>query len=686
MRRLLIPWCMLCAVLLIIGVAGCGGGGSTGTTPTPTPTQEPGSYFYPSNETPPLNPEGIPKYDGYVPIPPPVNPPDVPLPAPPGGYGDHIYPMPVDSQGNGTVSIHGFQPGQQVALVTLNIPREYLDYHAPPNGLPRLPETTFSIIFDLVNRGTSSVTSNHMVNLTQPAAFGETLLSMDGYEGLPYSPERPGPDALVERGHEDWVARGGYDTRSVNKIASTLSKGEVRTFTEIPATTPPPPVQPTEDNPDTEDLRWPDQYYGQDGRLVAIGSKCYVFLTTEINNGFADQIRFTEARLVRLANIFDTVIYPRVTETMAPVRGTLNQGPGDNDGPIWRDIDRTLILTGDDFDGEGNLISSLPGRPDLQIGKEGRIVIAILNLDTIGAAGLYANWQRGIYRPSEEEGAQEEESYAWSTVYLNAGVFPENDDDWSQPYAVLAHEFQHKLYADNGGLDSVWLNEGLAQLAIYVAGYTMASGHTAQLLVNQIRSYLNSVSMTPVPLDGEQIDDIDVYAEYGVRFLFFLYIAEHYGAGKIREFYTKSAGTPVALIETVTGEPFETVFTKWSLANLVDGLYVAADSPLAESTNPWVHYLTFDIKGHIAGNDTERLPGVPIMRLPAEGETFPVQRPAIRVNPWCQHYVVIENGDGRDLDLTILADPSFRLYLLPISFEAQTNLTTIAPGVFIPNA
>lgn len=689
MKRLIMAWSLLLALLVSLSVAGCGGGGGNGnaTAPPTPPDQELGSYVYPSDETPPLNPGGIPIYSGFVPVMPPGNPPTVPPPAPAGGYGAEIYPMPVDSQGNGTVSIHGFEAGQQVALITLNVANEYLDYHTPANGLPRLPETTFSLIFDLVNRGTSSLGSHGVVDLRQRSVFSESLLSTDGYQGLPYDPVRPGPDALVERGHEDWVAHGGYDTRAPNKIASVLSKGEVRTFTEIPATIPPPPIQPTQDNPDPSGLRWPDPYYGQDGRLVAMGSKCYVFLTTEVNNGYADQIRFTEGRLIQLAHTFDTVIFPRVTEAMAPVRGTLNLGPGENNGPIWRDIDRTATLTADDFDGSGNLIEQLPGRPDLEIGKDGRIVIAILNLDTIGAAGLYANWQRGIYRPEEEEGgAPEEESYAWSTVYLNAGIFPENSDDWSQPYAVLSHEFQHKIYADNGGLDSVWLNEGLAQLAIYVAGYTMASGHTAQLLVNQIDSYLHSVSMTPVPLDGEQIEGVDIYAEYGARFLFFLYIAEHYGPGAVRKFYTASAGTPVTLIETVTGEPFETVFTKWSLANMVDGLFVSLDSPLSETTNPWVHYLSFDIKGSIAGNQTERLPGVPIMRMPAEGETFPIRRPAIRVNAWCQHYAVIENGDGRDLDLTILADPSFRMYLLPINFDPQTNRTTIAPGVFVPNA
>jgi len=690
MKRLSIVCGLVLALMVSVAAASCGGGDDTSTsatTPPPPTDQELGNYFYPSNETPPLNPGGIPAYNGAVPIVPPTTPPAIPPPAPAGGYGANIYPMPVDSQGNGTVSVHGFEAGQQVALVTLNIAGEYLDYHTPANGLPRLPETTFSIMFDLVNRGTSALGSSSVVDLSKPSPFTETLLSPEGYKGLSYDPVRPGPDALVERGHEDWVAQGGFDTRAPNKVASAISKGEVRTFTEIPATTPPPPVQPTQENQDTSNLRWPDPYYGQDGRLVATGAKCYIFLTTEINMGYADQIRFTEERLIRLAHTFDTVIYPRITETMAPVRGTMNKGPGENSGPIWRDIDRTVTLTADDFDNDGNLITPLPGRPDLDIGKDGRIVIAIMNLDTMGAAGLYANWQRGIYRPQDEEGgAQQKESYAWSTVYLDAGIFPENDDEWSQPYAVLSHEFQHKIYADNGGLDSVWLNEGLAQLAVYVAGYTMASGHTAQILVNQIDSYLHSVSMTPVPLDGEQIDDVDIFAEYGARFLFFLYIAEHYGPGTVRKFYTTSAGSPVALIEAVTGERFETVFTKWSLANLVDGIYVSPDSPLAETTNPWLHYLTFDIRGHIAGNETDRLPGVPIMRLPAEGETFPVSRPAIRLNPWCQHYAVIENGDGRDLDLTILADPSFRIYLLPIDFNEQTNLTTVAPGVFIPNA
>ena len=686
-------------IVLVLGaviVAGCGGG----DTESPTgPSTQRGQIYYPSGETPPLNQGGIVLYPGQQPVQPPLTPPSPPPvgPAPPGqpegGYGAQVFPMIVDSQGNGAVTIKNFSPGQQLALISINLNREFLDFQ-PPAGTQRgwLPETSYSVSFNFVDRSVSSTTPRKIIDLSNPSD-AVNLLDTRNYRGLPYRKNRLTLEDLRKWAHEDWVSNGGFDTRAPLKTASLLSKGEIRTFTEIPRTIPLPPIVQGQEQRNLEELRWPDPYYGQDGRLVAIGSKCYVFLTTEINSGFPDGIRFTEARLNRFALEFDTNIYPLITEGMAPVRGTRNEGPGPNEGPIWKNLDRSITLTTDDFDQEGNLQRRLPGEPDTAIGRDQRIIIAILNLGAFGAAGLYQNWQRGIFRPEQEEG-REEESYAWSTLYLDPSIFPANSDDWSQPYAVLAHEFQHKIYADAGLGPSVWLNEGLSQVAIYLAGYTLQSGRTADILVQQITEFLNSTNVTPVPLDGEKFRDVSISASYGGRFLFFLYLYEHYGPSAIRKIYTVGGANPVDIIENATGEKFDVIFSRWAIANLVDGLMIAPDSPLSEtiedndpfSGNPWVHYLTFDVRGTIGGNETFKLPGVPILWLPTERDVFPVTRTQIPLRPWCSHYVVITNGDGRDLDLTVLSDPNFRLFILPVTFDKQNNTGKIEPGVYIPRS
>ncbi len=681
----------LIVLLAAFVLAGCGGGDSdTPTTPTqPTPTDgEGGNTFIPSNDVPPLNPpDSVPGYGGYVPPGLPDSGFEYPEPQESWIPGYPIFPLPVDSGGNGFLTVSSFQPGQQLALVTVNMNRAYRDWHPTATQLQSFPPFAFSLVFNLVQRRSASA----LAPLEPPRPQDELNLSLEDYEGLPYVEERLPLDVIFEREYQYQKETTGYDVLAPVKTVSILSKGEVRTFTEIPRTIPLPPIQPgSDDQQDLEDLRWPDPYYGQDGRLVAIGAHCYIFLTTEENDGFPDGVRFTERRLAAFAQEFDTNIFPKVQAAFGDILGYHNEGPGPDDGPIWKYIDRDYVLTGDDFDSDGNLINPLPGEPDFEIGRDDRVIVAMMNLPA-GAAGLYQNWQRGINRPSitEEGGEPPEESYAWSTCYLDLNIFPANSDDWSQPYAVLAHEFQHKLYADHGLPDSVWLNEGLAQLAVYAAGYTLQSGRTAQILVDQVRAFLNNSTEIPVCLDAERVEGVDVFGSYGARFLFFLYLAEHYGPGTIHKIYTLGYNDPVQLIENATGENFESIYTKWMLANFIDGIFVDpstdAGSTLSSTNNPWLHYLTFDIRSTVGMDENRRLPGVPVLRLPGETDTYPVTRSLIPLNPYCAQYTIIGNGDGRDLDLTLYADPNFRFYLLPVSFNTTTNKAEVVPGLAIPN-
>jgi hypothetical protein len=682
MRKLLLTLFVLC--LALVAFAGCGGGGGTTPVgPTAPATSTGGHNWIPSNDNTPLNPTGsLPGYNGYVPPSPPTGNPTQPDTTPPWVPGQSIFALPVDSGGNGFLTVSNFQPNQEVALVTMNVNRAYLNWSPSQDEIQSFPPFSFSLVFNLVSRRTSSLMDTpapQAVNLNENPAE---------YKGLPLVKGKLPVNALYERERKYQMEQTGYDVEAPIKSASVLSKGEVRTFTEIARTIPLPPVLPGSDQQqDLTTLRWPQEYYGQDGRLVAIGARCYVFLTTEINQGFPDGVRFTERRLANFAQEFDINIFPKVQAAFGDILGYNNSGPGADNGPIWKNVDRSIVLTGDDFDDSGNITRQMPGGPDFAIGGDNRVVVAVMNLGPMGAAGLYMNWTRGQYRPPDAEGnpQQPTKSDAWSTLFLDAGIFPADSDDWSQPYAVLAHEFQHKLYADHGMPDSVWLNEGLSQLAVYQAGYTFQSGRTAQILVDQVRRYLINMNQVPIPVDAEKMEGVDVLASYGGRFLFFLYISEHYGPGTIHKFYTLGDADPVALVEKATGDKFEVLNTKFLLANFIDGIYVSADSPLSVANNPWMHYLTFDIRGTVGMDETNRLPGVPTLRLPGEGDTYPVTRSLLPVAPYCAHYTIIGNGDGRDLDLTMFADPNFRFYLLPVNFNTSTNKAEVMEGVTFPN-
>jgi hypothetical protein len=53
------------------------------------------------------------------------------------------------------------------------------------------------------------------------------------------------------------------------------------------------------------------------------------------------------------------------------------------------------------------------------------------------------------------------------------------------------------------------------------------------------------------------------------------------------------------------------------------------------------------------------------------------------VYPWCADYVVLTNGDGRDLEATFRMDRNFRLFMLPVEFKGDLNAVQITPEVSI---
>jgi hypothetical protein len=76
------------------------------------------------------------------------------------------------------------------------------------------------------------------------------------------------------------------------------------------------------------------------------------------------------------------------------------------------------------------------------------------------------------------------------------------------------------------------------------------------------------------------------------------------------------------------------------------------------------------------------LPGVRTASYPYGG-SYPVidiDRPVI---PWCADYLVLTNGDGRDLEVTMRMDRNFRIFMLPVEFDAAANAVRITPEVSI---
>jgi hypothetical protein len=180
-------------------------------------------------------------------------------------------------------------------------------------------------------------------------------------------------------------------------------------------------------------------------------------------------------------------------------------------------------------------------------------------------------------------------------MQFDRNIFILDSYDWAgglgpnatQPYAIegtFAHELEHLIMNDHDPTELDWINEGLAELAIFLNGFGHTSNTTWYLAYHR-----DSLTMW-----GSQLED------YGGCYLFQLYLLENFG--------TKENGTwspdwtrgmvdqpldGIAGVEAQTGMDMSTLFDAWMLANLQDDpSRVTADGlPMGYDeidTNPYI--------------------------------------------------------------------------------------------------
>ncbi len=154
-------------------------------------------------------------------------------------------------------------------------------------------------------------------------------------------------------------------------------------------------------------------------------------------------------------------------------------------------------------------------------------------------------------------------------IYVNARYLPVGTDQFSQ---VLAHELQHAVHWRADLSDETWVNEGLSELAVTIAGYPEFS------ILDFRRAGPTSLTQWPA-------NDIGGSENYGAASLFMHYLAEHYvGGGDLRPLLEEPAdgvpGIDAYLEASGHGVIFTDVFRDWAVANLLDeegGLYGYSD-------------------------------------------------------------------------------------------------------------
>ncbi len=172
--------------------------------------------------------------------------------------------------------------------------------------------------------------------------------------------------------------------------------------------------------------------------------------------------------------------------------------------------------------------------------------ITILNADISGAAGYFS--------PADEfPTAVNRYSNMREIIYIS--IPPSNE---LYP-ATIAHEFQHMIEFHENPNQSVWLNEGASELAMWLNGYSV--GGTDSSFTFNPDTQLNSWGSDP---------NLSI-SHYGAAYLFLRYLDHLYGAGFIRNIVasrqTGPASVNYALRQQGVGGDFDSLFKDWVVTN-----------------------------------------------------------------------------------------------------------------------
>jgi hypothetical protein len=235
------------------------------------------------------------------------------------------------------------------------------------------------------------------------------------------------------------------------------------------------------------------------------------------------------------------------------------------------------------------------------------------------------------YFSSSDEHSQEVYPYSnqRETIYVNVRALHLGSARYLQ---VLAHELQHAIHWNHDDSEDTWVNEGLSDLAVSVAGYRATS--IGQFLISP-----------PISLVHWPLDDANILAHYGGAALFFHYLAEHYSKSGILKDLVLEPADGIAGIDAYLASQgydvtFKDVFADWVVANLLDepaGRYGYADLDVHARVTPPADSLA-EINSEIPQYATEYYELAPQpgpVRLKFQGATATALLPTDVGGPGC---------------------------------------------------
>jgi immune inhibitor A len=286
--------------------------------------------------------------------------------------------------------------------------------------------------------------------------------------------------------------------------------------------------------------------------------------------------------------------------------------------------------------------------------------------DRYGTGGLFASWGYDWYETDNPQRVMiliyniiDESYYDPEYPFYVAGYFwpAMNDDyadrniihidchDWAnrvgpdvaRPYmyeGTFTHEYEHAIHYDHDADEASWVDEGMADLSGFFAGYGHASDHLAYYMVYHRTSLTNW---------GNALED------YGESYLFQLYLNENFGGP---DFIKALVDEPANGIEGINNQlaafgytvSFDDIYRDWTLANYLDDVTLTGDSGAKlgyddldiPSSDTWGYSIQWSIKNNYGSDNHGNLP---IPRYWGGYQSGTVQYPIGSMAPYAPMYL-----------------------------------------------
>ena len=210
--------------------------------------------------------------------------------------------------------------------------------------------------------------------------------------------------------------------------------------------------------------------------------------------------------------------------------------------------------------------------------------------------------------------------YFWPEMndfYADRNIIHIDSHDWAnrvgpdvdRPYnyeGTIAHEYEHAIHYDHDADEASWVDEGMADLSGFFAGYGHAEDHLAYYMVYHRTSLTNW---------GNALED------YGESYLFQLYLNENFGGPAFIKALVDEPANGIEGIEAQLAAfgysaSFDDIYRDWTLANYLDDVTLTGDSGAKlgygnltiPSNDTWGYSIQWSINNYYGSDNQGNLP------------------------------------------------------------------------------